>query len=102
MDLSIISWNIRGMGKMEKLGAIRRLMVTEKPKILFLQETNLSTFIPAVYRGMGCGSRLGKIFSPAVGASGGLLTIWDLDFFSVIESFFLRRFIAIIGRFRGG
>ncbi|GMI71444.1 hypothetical protein HRI_000813700 [Hibiscus trionum] len=102
MELSIISWNIRGLGKLEKLVAIRRLVLQEKPKILFIQETKLNNFTPVILRGLRCFQKFEKIFSPAVGSSGGLLTIWDPEFFTVTESLSFRRFIAIIGHFRGG
>ncbi|GMJ14120.1 hypothetical protein HRI_005081200 [Hibiscus trionum] len=37
------------------------------------------------------------VFSPATGSAGGLLCIWDTDFFQIGEKFAVHRFIAITG-----
>ncbi|GMI85922.1 hypothetical protein HRI_002261500 [Hibiscus trionum] len=80
MELSIISWNIRGLGKKEKCCAVRKLITSRKPKILLIQETKLAAFTLATFRSMGVRQNLGRVFSPAEGSAGGLISIWDTNF----------------------
>ncbi|GMI83861.1 hypothetical protein HRI_002055400 [Hibiscus trionum] len=101
MDFSIISWNVRGLGKVEKLGAVRRLIRNEKAKFILIQETKLEQFSPAILRSMGCYQGFNSIFAPAAGSAGGLLSAWRNDFFSVTNIVLDSRFIAIFGKAQG-
>ncbi|GMJ09856.1 hypothetical protein HRI_004654800 [Hibiscus trionum] len=101
MDWSIISWNIRGLGRSEKASAVRRLFLQKKPKILFLQETKMQVFSISLFRRLGVKHDLDKIFSPSEGSAGGLMCVWDKDFFSVSDKVVARRFIALFGQIKG-
>ncbi|GMI95019.1 hypothetical protein HRI_003171200 [Hibiscus trionum] len=87
MFLSLISWNIRGLGKKEKRCAVRRLLADKKPRILFLQETKMENFTPVILRNMGCRQNFEKAFSPSIGSAGGLISIWDPEFFEASDRF---------------
>ncbi|GMI76305.1 hypothetical protein HRI_001299800 [Hibiscus trionum] len=101
MDFSFISWNVRGLGKFEKLGAVRSLIRKEKPSFILLQETKLEQFSPVILRGMGYYQGCNSIFVPAIGSAGGLLSVWKTDFFSITDTVLDRRFIAIFGKAQG-
>ncbi|GMI77258.1 hypothetical protein HRI_001395100 [Hibiscus trionum] len=100
MNFSILSWNVRGLGKKEKARAVRRLVGSKKPTVFFLQETKLSKFDPSMYRRLGCGNLMESIAVPAIGSSGGLFCAWNSEVFEVSDKFVFNRFTAIIGRFK--
>ncbi|CAN6251018.1 unnamed protein product [Urochloa humidicola] len=75
--LSILSWNVRGLGDRTKCNNVR-LAIHAQPTLLCFQETKLTsidnfkaaTFLP---------QPLASTFTclPSLGASGGILTAWD-------------------------
>ncbi|XP_045791512.1 uncharacterized protein LOC123886222 [Trifolium pratense] len=75
--MKIISWNVRGLGGPKKRKEVRKMVGELKPFILCIQETKLQicdTFLSSTLWGNSshCFS-----YRPSVGASGGLLTVWD-------------------------
>ncbi|CAJ2633139.1 exodeoxyribonuclease-like [Trifolium pratense] len=75
--MKIISWNIRGSSEFEKRKEVHKLVGDSKPFILCLQETKLQSCDVFL-----CSTLWGSLphafsFRPSVGASGGLLTLWD-------------------------
>ncbi|KAL4383684.1 hypothetical protein GQ457_15G008560 [Hibiscus cannabinus] len=65
MNFAIISWNVRGLGKWEKIRAVRKVIHEQKP-----------------------------------GSAGGLISMWDSDFFVVSNQVITERYIAIFGNFK--
>ncbi|XP_039034125.1 uncharacterized protein LOC120170218 [Hibiscus syriacus] len=51
--LKMISWNVRGLGKSEKVRAVARLVTRVKPTFLLLQETKLNKFQNGFWRKLG-------------------------------------------------
>ncbi|XP_039048924.1 uncharacterized protein LOC120189810 [Hibiscus syriacus] len=100
MDLSfsVFSWNIRGLGKNVKLRAISRVLESNKPGVAFFQESKVSEISVIVDRLLRGFIRRDLIFSPAVGASGGLITLWDRNVFQMTSKVILRRVVAVKGR----
>ncbi|MCI25649.1 cytochrome P450 [Trifolium medium] len=75
--MKILSWNIRGLGGLEKRKAVSRLVGDKHPFILCLQETKMQVCDASLCSAIwGCSSYDFSYLS-SVGASGGLLTIWD-------------------------
>ncbi|KAK2383914.1 DNA-(apurinic or apyrimidinic site) endonuclease [Trifolium repens] len=75
--MKIVSWNVRGFGRVDKRNEVRKLVREKHPLVVCLQETKLQAcdeFLCTVVWGT---SPFGFSFRPSVGASGGLLTIWD-------------------------
>jgi exonuclease III len=75
--MKIVSWNVRGLGRVDKRNEVRKLVREKTPFVLCLQETKLQACDD-----LGCAAvwgslQMGFSFRPSVGASGGLLTIWD-------------------------
>lgn len=79
--IKILFWNIRGINSQEKWDALRDKINESACQVLCLQETKreqfdhfyLKKFCP---RGMDS-----YAYSPSIGASGGLLTIWNGSLF---------------------
>ncbi|GMI64192.1 hypothetical protein HRI_000088500 [Hibiscus trionum] len=83
----IVSWNVRGLGRVEKKVVVRRCITTYKAAIVFLQETKLQLVDDRVVKRVFGNSRLSEYsFSPSSGAVGGLITVWDLNMFECLSS----------------
>ncbi|GMI97353.1 hypothetical protein HRI_003404600 [Hibiscus trionum] len=101
MNFDLISWNIRGLGRLEKARAICNLIKERKPQILFLQETKIGNFSRSLLRRMGCDRNFEFLCAPAEGSAGGLLSVWDPNYFEKSEAIISKRFILLLGKFRG-
>jgi hypothetical protein len=75
--MKIISWNIRGLGGLEKRKEVRKLVGDLCPSILCLQETKLQTCDTHLCLSLWGNSPHTFSYRPSIGASGGLLTLWD-------------------------
>jgi len=84
--LNVISWNVRGLGDLDKCNLVRNAFRDVNPVIVCLQETKLpeidffkaATFLPVGFS---------YVFSPSDGARGGILTAWDPNIFSLTHDF---------------
>ncbi|CAN6293304.1 unnamed protein product [Urochloa humidicola] len=75
--LSILSWNVRGLGDRKKCNDVR-LAIFSPPTVLCFQETKLTavnTFKAASFLPHALASSYS--FQPSIRASGGVLTTWD-------------------------
>jgi exonuclease III len=85
LSMIILTWNIRGLGREEKRRAVKNLVQCHKPYMVFIQETKLNYFDSRIVKALG-GSILSKgIGVEAVGSAGGLITLWDEEFFEVTD-----------------
>ncbi|MCH85381.1 endonuclease/exonuclease/phosphatase family protein, partial [Trifolium medium] len=75
--MKIISWNTRGLGGLEKRQEVRKLVGNLKPFIMCIQETKMQTFDDFLVTSLWGNSPYAFSYRPSVGASGGLMTIWD-------------------------
>ncbi|GMI94969.1 hypothetical protein HRI_003166200 [Hibiscus trionum] len=101
MDFDLISWNIKGLGRLEKARVVCNLIKERKPQILFMQETKIENLSRTLLRRMGCDRNFEFVFAPAEGSAGGLLSIWDPNCFEKSEAIISKRFIVLLGKFRG-
>ncbi|GAU49673.1 hypothetical protein TSUD_91110 [Trifolium subterraneum] len=75
--MKIISWNIRGLGGVEKRKEVRKLVGDLNPLIVCIQETKLQNCEDFLCVSLSGSSPYAFSFQPSVGAAGGLLTLWD-------------------------
>jgi exonuclease III len=75
--MKIISWNIRGLGRIYKRKEVWKLVGEKNPLIVCLQETKLQVCDDFLCSSLWGSSSFGFSFRPSSGASGGLLTMWD-------------------------
>jgi len=99
LSMKIISWNIRGLGSFEKKREVRNLVREKNPFILCIQETKLSVFDSIVYKSMWGGENVDFSFQPSVGASRGLVTMWDVSEVKVWSTMSFDHVLVISGRF---
>ncbi|KAL4280566.1 hypothetical protein GQ457_03G000290 [Hibiscus cannabinus] len=88
------------IGRGEKVRAVRRLIIKQKPNFLFLQETKLSSFKASIFRKLWNKPEIVHCFSPSTGSAGGLLCMWDGDWFTAEVQIIKKRFIATIGKLK--
>ncbi|MCH80812.1 cysteine-rich receptor-like protein kinase, partial [Trifolium medium] len=75
--MKILSWNVRGLGRLEKKKEAKKLINEKHPFIVCIQETKLGfcdDFLCVLLWG---NLPHGYSFRPSAGASGGLLVLWD-------------------------
>ena len=85
--MSIVSWNVRGLGNPCAFRALRMLIKQHSPKILFLMETRLTADkITTIKNSLGFA---GGFEVPRRGLGGGLMLFWSADVDVSILSFSL-------------
>ena len=77
----ILFWNITGINSQDKWDAIRDKITESACQVVCLQETKREHF-DSFYIKKFCPRNLDNFaFSPSVGASGGILTVWNSSLF---------------------
>ncbi|GMJ13957.1 hypothetical protein HRI_005064900 [Hibiscus trionum] len=97
MNCIFLSWNVRGLGKPEKQRAVNRVLVSSKVNIGMLQESKLETISPWVKRRLLSGNLKELASAPSLGASGGIITLWDPRCFTVEKCHVEERLIVVTG-----
>lgn len=81
-NIKFLVWNVRGINSLEKWDALRTKITESACQIVCLQETKRELF-DSFYLKKFCPRSLDNFFySPSMGASGGLITIWNSSLFS--------------------
>ena len=74
--MKLISWNMRGLNGSSKHRMLKNMIQTEKPAVVFLQETkSTSTALEQLFNKAWSGSQ--SVSTDALGASGGLAIVWN-------------------------
>ena len=77
MNLKIISWNVRGLNDCKKRLRIRNMIKGWGADIICLQETKMELITRREIRSLwGC-QHLNWLYLGSIGASGGVLVMWD-------------------------
>ena len=77
VSMKILSWNVKGLGGLEKKRDVCLLVGEKLPLVLCIQETKLQTFDDFVSASVWGSSPHSYSFRPSMGASGVFLTVWD-------------------------
>jgi endonuclease/exonuclease/phosphatase family metal-dependent hydrolase len=77
MNTNIVSWNVRGLNDGAKRMQVQNLLHSWKADIVCLQETKLPAVSKALIRSLSRGRFVDWICLESVGASGGILLMWD-------------------------
>jgi len=97
--MKLVSWNVRGLGGIEKRREVRRMVEEKSPFILCLQETKLSVCDDILCNSLWGMSSHAFSYQSSVGASGGLLIVWDTKEVEVWASGSQEHALFIQGRF---
>lgn len=97
--MKVISWNVSGLGGFEKRKEVRKRVGEKSAFILCLQETKLEQIDSFVCTSLWGSSYYGYSFNPSVGASSGLLVMWDVAEVEIHSSFTFDHVLAVRGKF---
>jgi exonuclease III len=86
-SLSILSWNVRGLGDPDKCSIVREAISSANPTIMCIQESKLhdvdrfkrKTFLPPQLTET-------YIVLPAIRSRGGIITAWNTGFWCITDS----------------
>ncbi|XP_039028563.1 uncharacterized protein LOC120162494 [Hibiscus syriacus] len=98
--LKIITWNVRGLGRTEKIRVVARLVSTEKPSFLLLQETKLNVCRTGLRRKLGANFLRSCSSVSSDGSAGGLMCLWNEDLFEVSSEHKQFKFMALTRKFK--
>eukprot|EP00268_Persea_americana_P023148 TRINITY_DN2282_c1_g2_i1.p1 TRINITY_DN2282_c1_g2~~TRINITY_DN2282_c1_g2_i1.p1 ORF type:complete len:187 (+),score=25.94 TRINITY_DN2282_c1_g2_i1:3182-3742(+) len=73
----IVSWNARGLWRLEKRLAVRKMVRQHKADLLLLQETKIARDVENVIFEVSVARNCGLDWVPSEGSSGGLISIWN-------------------------
>jgi len=97
--MKLLSWNVRGLGGLEKRREVRLLVGEKLPWIVCLQETKLSVCDSFLVSLLWGNSNCNFSFRPSKGASGGILIMWDNMEVEVWSSVSRQHFLLIHDKF---
>lgn len=92
-----MSWNVRGLGKKEKRGKIKKNLRDKKVDILLLQETKQKSVDKTLLNSLWGHCEYEYLEVNSDGAAGGLLIIWSNIVFKLAEACSNRNFLLIKG-----
>jgi len=95
--MKVLSYNARGLGGGEKRVEVRRLVQDKSPFVLCIQETKLSSVDDFCVKTLWGANSYGYSYQPSVGASGGLITMWDSTRINVWSSASFDHVLVSIG-----
>jgi len=96
--MKVISYNVRGLGGFEKRAEVRCLVQDKQPVVLCLQESKLNVLDEFFTKSLWGGAPCGYSYQASIGASGGLVTIWDTSAVEVWCTYSFRHVLIIEGR----
>ena len=83
--MNIVSWNCRGLGNSSKVEVVKDLLRMAYPDVLLLQETKIEEESLLSLSKKNWKKNAGKVVS-ARASSGGLVTLWKEELFSLENS----------------
>ncbi|GMI78236.1 hypothetical protein HRI_001492900 [Hibiscus trionum] len=102
MNFALVSWNIRGLGKREKVRAICRCSLKNKAQVLLIQETKLEVIKPWVKARLGK-ANLGEVVEvPSEGVIRWSNLRMESEFFQSGKKNYRKRWIGLIGTLTEG
>ena len=95
--MNIISYNVRGLGRGVKWGAIRRLIKQEGVDIICLQETKKEMVDKAMCQALWGHVEVSWEMLPAISLAGGILCLWSDKSFRLQRKITGNGFILMVG-----
>ncbi|KAL4279202.1 hypothetical protein GQ457_03G018040 [Hibiscus cannabinus] len=100
MNCSFLSWNVRGLRRPEKVRAVAKVLRKSNARVAFIQELKLEVLKLHVYK-RWLGRNFGEVeVSISRGASGGLISLWGVNFFVLDRKVVLDRIIILVGQMK--
>jgi exonuclease III len=97
--MKILSYNVRGLGAVEKRIELQRLIAERRVDVLCIQESKMEVVEESLIRYLWGSDSVNFSFIPSIGASGGIITIWDPCVLNVWSSIVKMHCLIVIGQF---
>jgi len=97
--MKLISWNVQGLGGLEKRRDVSQLVREKSPFILCIQESKCAMFDDLLCKSIWGDVNVGYSFQPSLGASSGLVTLWNSSEVEVWSTTSFDHVLMITGRF---
>jgi exonuclease III len=91
----VVSYNIRGLGGRVKRRSIRELVRAQKADFIALQESKLEVVSDALCYSLWGSEDCNWAFLPAVGANGGIISIWSKSNSNLLFTFMGEGFVGV-------
>jgi exonuclease III len=95
-SMIVCSWNARGLGGRLKKRKVRELITKERVEVMALQESKLEVVNNKLCAQLWGGDDVSWASLPAVGRSGGLITMWDNKKGKLISSFQGHGYLGVV------
>ena len=93
-----LSWNARGLCKAEKRRGLKALIKVNKAKMVLVQETKKASLSRFFAQSIWVGSEFEFAGVDAIDSAGGLLCVWERNFFKLQNVKCSRHFILLSGK----
>ncbi|KAL4379135.1 hypothetical protein GQ457_02G017150 [Hibiscus cannabinus] len=100
--MRLLTWNIRGLGTVTKVNAVKNIVRNQRIDLILLQETKKETFSEVDIGKIWVDDQFDFQFSGATGKSGGLLVLWDISKFDLVLVQAEPNFILLKGKWLPG
>lgn len=96
--MKVVSYNVRRLGGFAKRAEVRRFVQEKLPYVLCLQESKFSVVDDLLITSLWGNRSFRYSYQTSVGASGGIITIWDTSLVVVTCSWSFRHVLVIKGK----
>jgi len=97
LSMKLLSYNVMGLGGGEKREEVRKLVYEKHPFVLCIQESKLGVVDDLMIKSIWGNTACGYSYQPSVGASGGLVTVWDTSCVDVWSTMSYNHVLVIKG-----
>ncbi|KAL9675777.1 hypothetical protein QQ045_003983 [Rhodiola kirilowii] len=95
--MKLISWNVRGANGRKKHQEIRNLGSKHQAEVVFIQESKIRKLEDNMMQALWGGDKMLWFGADSEGSSGGVVTVWDPDFFQTTSKIKGKGFVLISG-----
>lgn len=92
-----LSWNVRGLGKLEKRHRVKKVVLSQKLAVFFIQESKLGSVDSRIIKGLRGVVLTRGISVEAEGSIGGLLTLWNEELVTIKDYIPCKWCIILVG-----
>lgn len=97
----VLSWNIRGLNARIKRSYLKKIILLHKPNLILIQESKMESINRNFLKSVWNEHQIELLLSPSMGNSGGLITMWQPDFFKIDSQHITKHWLAICGTIKG-
>ncbi|KAL8488789.1 hypothetical protein ACS0TY_024915 [Phlomoides rotata] len=95
--MKILSYNSRGLGKKVKCSEVKEYIKKFNIEMCCLQETKLEKIEAPLCRAICSINNIDWVCKNVIGKARGILTIWNIDYFVKLRSWFIERLLVVNG-----